>query len=446
MRGAAGAGAALAVLLAAAGLSLLAPGSQQPDPAPPASGRVPVTSAVLGCPQLTAVPPRLTSSFTLGSAAGDLGGTGAVTGAPGSSPARGETAEVAADSEEGLAVTAEGELAQGLFGWRADSGPGRVAVVPCGAPRASWWFPGAGATVDHTSVLTLANLDQTPAVVDIRALSIDGPLDAGAAGGTGLTLAPGERTELPLADLLPSTDEVTLQVEADRGRVVAAVLDTVTEPDGVGVEWLPSLEEPARDLRLAGVPGRAVSRTLLVSNPTERATLVRIEIAGSSGRLVPAGVEEVSVEAGSIATVDLTDAVRGEPYAVRLRSQRPVVATLRSLTAGPEVGYAAPVTVLDGAGVVPVVGATQLQLAAGGQITRATARAVSASGEEVGSFRFSLGASSSATWRVPRRAAYVVVEPTQGRAYGAAVYAGRSGHPVVELSVDVRVPSVRPGG
>ena len=76
-------------------------------------------------------------------------------------------------------------------------------MADCSSPRASWWFTGAGAAIDHESTLVLSNVDAGQSVVDVRVLSPEGEADVAESGGQGVKVPAGGQVALPLANLTP---------------------------------------------------------------------------------------------------------------------------------------------------------------------------------------------------------------------------------------------------
>ena len=442
---------ALGLLVVAGLLVLVTPRAPGPADRPAAASGSPVREATLGCPRLLSAPERTEVRYGVGLADDDLGGDGSITTTPGWAIGldRGQVTEVEGGTERGLVVEAEGGKAQGLFAWRADTGP-TVSVADCPAPRASWWFTGAGAALDHESTLTLANLDSGPAVVDVRVLSPEGESDVSETGGKGITVAPGAQVALSLVELAPQADELAVWVHATRGRVIAAVSDRHAETAGgkPGYEWLPSQVGPARVVRLSGVPAAARSRTLLVANPGDQVSVLEVEVAGTNGRFVPTDLGYLTVDPASVLTLDLGDVLSGEAFAVRVRADRPVVASMRSVRASADTAYAGAAQPLRELAAAPVLGRTQVQLTGGSGVSRVQLTAYSDDGEQVSSTRLSLAARAIGTWDVPRRAAYVVAVPVQGDAYGSVVYSGTgraaAAVPLRDLPTTLRVPVVQP--
>ncbi len=363
--------------------------------------------------------------------------------------ARGELAPLD-DPADGPFLDGRGERAAGLFGFRTDRGAAASAVGACVAPRASWWFTGVGADLDHSSTLVLTNLDPGPAVVDLRIFGADGQVDT--VGTRGITVAPGENVTVSLADVAPQSPELMVNVQASRGRVAVAASDrfAVGPRAPVGYAWVGGAVRPSRTVRLAGVAAAATTKTLVVGNPSDSEALVEIEVAGSSGSFVPTDLDDLSVAPGTVTTVDLVDVLpKREAVAIRLRAQVPVVGSLRTATRG-DVAYADPVTPLTGPGVAPVLAGarTTVQLTAGATAAVASVEAFDDAGRSTGSDEVELPAAATTTWRPPRRSAYVVVRAAEGNVFGAAVYdegGGLSTVPLRSLPIRVRLPDVVPG-
>lgn len=455
------------VVLAALAVVATAGGDPVRPSVAPSSGRL-VDSTLLACPDL---PPSrgVDASVTLGLAPAPAGEDVADAGTVEQGPVDGEGADVdlargsvrGVDVDGGPAVRAAGDAAAGLFGFRTDVAGGRdtaLAVGRCPVPRAQWWFTGAGATLDHSSTLVLSNVDPGPAVVDVRVLGPDGEVET--VGTEGITVESGTTQVLALTDLAPQTEEATVSVVANRGRVVAAVQDVRAPRPGVdgGREWLSGVDRPSRTSRIAGLPSGARSTTLLVANPGELETVVEVQVAGRTGRFAPTGLDPVEVAPGVVERVDLSDVVPDdEPVSLRLTSRVPVVAGVRSSTRT-DHQYAAPVLPLTGPAVAPLDGSTTatVQLTAGAGAARAGLTAYDAKGRRLASTTLDVAATATAAWtpEVPRgrTPAYLVLTPVAGRVHGAVTYRRGSGTkvsavstvPLVALPFRVQEPTVVP--
>ena len=454
------------VLLLVAALALLLTRGPEPEDVVGGTEGALVDRTQLACPtsdlpDLTGRDVRATASAGLlatDAQGAELGNGGSLgTGLPGDEPsdldlARGELAPLD-EAADGPYLDGRGERAAGLFGFRTDHRGGATpatAVGSCVTPRASWWFTGVGADLDHTSELVLTNLDPGPAVVDVDVFGPDGPVDT--IGTRGVTVAPGETTTVSLADVAPQSPELMVNVEASRGRVAVAASDryAVGPAAPVGFAWVGDATRPSRRVRLAGVPADPSTATLVVGNPGDSEALVSVEVAGKGGSFTPTGLEDLSVAPGTVETLDLAELLpKGEPVALRVRAQVPVLASMRAATRN-DVTYADMATPLTGPAVAPVVsgGRTTLQLTAGAEPAEAEVEGFDRRGKSTGRDEVTVDATATVIWRPSRATAYVVVRPVEGALFGAAVHdrgAGLASSVLTPVPIRVRLPEVVPG-
>lgn len=366
--------------------------------------------------------------------------------------APGALTEVEVEGDRGTAaqVSAEGPAAYARTTHQVDDARSgaALAVQECGQPRSRWWFTGAAAGLDHSSSLVLANLDPGPAVVDIEVLSAD--QDDEAQATRGLTVQPGEVRTVDLLEVAPQAEELTVHVEASRGRVVAALADELaTAPAAAaGVEWIPAQPEASRVLRLAPLPKRADRRTLVVANPSDREALVGVELAGPGGTFTPEALPQLRVPPGAVVTADVEDVVGQESAGIVLRSSVRLTATVRSAR-GQDIAYAAAAPALSGPSAATVPDRTRptVQLTAADLGGRAEVTAHAADGEEVDAQTLDLEPGATVTWEPKGDVTYLVVTPEKGRVWGGVSLAGARGLsqvPLQSLPTVLRRPVVVP--
>jgi hypothetical protein len=346
--------------------------------------------------------------------------------------------------DSGAVLRASGDGAIGLLAARGERVDGTLATGGCRAAQPEWWFTGAGGGVDHASVLYLSNADEGPATVDVSVHGATGSVDR--AGTRGMTVAPGETLRLPLTDVAPGSDELTVEVTATRGRVVAAVLDTVRSANGEAREWLPPSAPPAEDVVLPGVTAGAGPAQLLVTNPGDQQAIVDLQVVTEDGAFVPLGQEQVSVDPDSVEKVDLTKALKGRAAAVHLRAEVPVTGAVRS-AAGGDTGYAfSAVPLSSPAGVVPAGSSSDIQLVTGKAPASLQVVAYDSDGGRLASKPVTVPASGMAQVPLPSGAAYAVVLPRSGSVYVAATSSGPglAVQPAEPLPTTLQRPAVLP--
>lgn len=350
-----------AALFLLAALSLYgAAALSRPSGEPAAAGtRTPVTKAVLACP-----------------ASGD-GGISVLT-PPG--PGGGGRAEVSStkdgaavasitragapwsqDLEKGpdaYAIRGQGALAAGLQAeWTAYDGKGDdrgLAATRCTEPGTDLWFVGPGPLDAERLDLYLTNVDSRPATVDLTALSGEGPLDT--VDGRGTPVGPNSTRIVRIGDgpeglgeIVNTAQVMALRVRATTGRVAAAVRARMG--DGKGEDWLPVAGAPATSLTVPGVPGGPGGRRLLVAVPGQDDAHVRVQVLTATGSFAPEGQDTLVAPAGTVTPLALERALSGKAAAVRLVSDRPIVAGFTA-ERGDDVGYGAAASPLAEAGGV----------------------------------------------------------------------------------------------
>lgn len=446
-----GALAGLTVAATAALSLLVAPGDTGATaPAPVHGGQV--TDASLGCPGLASGPHTQTRAAVGSIARTGLSASGVVT-APGVSGLVRGAWTALANPAGGAVIRASGPIAAGLFAFRTDTTKSTAAVVGCSAPRAQWWFAGAGAGLDHSSQLTMTNVDTGPAVVDLVVLGPEGEVQT--IGTRGITIAPGASHTLALSAIAPQTDDLTVGVLASRGRVVAAVRDRYAKTPGssTGLEWLAPSQAPARLIRLAGVTGLGAP-TVLVANPASLEAVVSLGFSGPDGRFTPQGTTTLNVPPGSVRLLTLDKSFlkligKKSAAAVVVHASVPVLATLRQ-SAAQDTADAAAVEPITGAAVGPILtGATStVQLTAERGPATASLTAYDAKGAVVARVSLNVPARATVTW-TPKKGVYVVVSPSSGSLFGAVTYhRGKGGGiavvPLTALVIDRLQPPVAP--
>jgi hypothetical protein len=246
-----------------------------------------------------------------------------------------EPGQVAVDlgttvDENGVVVMATGQLAAGLEVEqvvRVNDGRFRgLASIRCEAPKRDAWFVGASTGLEDFSVLVMANVDDTPATVDVMAFGRSGGSDPRV--GQGLTIAPHSRTVLALDTIVPDRQFLVVHVRSRQGRVVAALRDArFTSGTPLGFDYVPQAQPPATTAVVPGFPAGPGFRGVIVGNPTDDDTTVSLQVTVRDGQFVPAGLDEVRVPAGKTAMVDISSVTDHGPATVKVTSSgSPVVA------------------------------------------------------------------------------------------------------------------------
>ena len=317
----------LAAAVVAAGVYLvgLLPTAQS-SPAPQDT----VTSSTLYCPGIDDVSGTVTGAADSGGHLQPVGSAALAGGSLLQQPVTGVSTLSGVGSVAGMA-----EFSQ----------PGKSAAAACTSPMSTGYLQAGTAN----STLMLSNVDADNAILNVALLAPSGeiaPPDL-----IDLTVPAGTVKEIPLSTYASGVSPLAVRWQSTVGRVVAWIV--TNDPSGL------DLVSPTRsgdEVVVPGVPGGATVK-LLLTNPATVRVQVRVDALTSQGRLTIAGAEQVTIEAGSTTSVDLTSTFSSDPAGLIVTSDQPVVAsawvTVGSDTAtspGLPVGQSAG---LDSFGVTP---------------------------------------------------------------------------------------------
>jgi P pilus assembly chaperone PapD len=232
----------------------------------------------------------------------------------------------------------------------AASGPLKgLWLASCSPPSVEQAFVGLVADAAHSVSLLITNPDPTQATVDITFYGPKGRLDV--QGSRGLTVLGNSTRQVPLAPLVSGEGTLTAVVTASQGRASTYARVTGT----AGNEWVSPSAPAATSATIAGIPGGAGSRSLVVTNTSDRRTTAKVEVLSESSTFVAAGADAVAVDPGATVTVPLETALAGEVSGVRVTATQPVVAAAWSTDAGGDMAVSPARPAFQGLSVVPIV-------------------------------------------------------------------------------------------
>ncbi|HEV2888809.1 MAG TPA: DUF5719 family protein [Frankiaceae bacterium] len=272
------------------------------------------------------------------------------------------------DANVSAVVTASGDMAGGLEVEQVSRGADGIrrgwAGTRCEAPSAESWFVGAATTQGTDSQLVLVNPYDDPALVRVELFGRSGLIDIPTLDG--VVVKPRGREPIDLAQLAPDEPLLAVHVTAREGRVAPAVrVQRQTGTTPLGVDWLPRMTTPSEAVDIPGVPGIAQGfRRLYVHAPGPDVVHLRVQLTFADEQIVPVGFDDVEVQPGKPALVDLTEVTQvvnqrtGErtqkPAAVRVVSEGgPILATMFAENRARflpirEIAYVGPATPIDG--------------------------------------------------------------------------------------------------
>jgi hypothetical protein len=355
-------------------------------------------------------------------------------------------------------VRGTGDLAPGLLGLRWGTAP--LTAQRCSLPVADQWFTGVGAGAAHASVIELVNPDAGPANVDI---TLYGTRAFPVRQLHGLNVPANRTISLDLGTIVPRRQVLSAQVQVTRGRLGVHVLDRRTNlvTHRVQREWLPPQAAPSETNRLLGLPTGPGRRTLQLANPGSEVVRAEVKIITGDTAFAPAGLDTVTLPAGSTTSVSLTkvlaQALDDGAVGVQVTSDGPVTASVltdlgsdQAFTVPDADIHAGTATLLPvagttgGKGATPVTARLLLQADAAGA---ATVTAYDASGAQLLDRTVGQQQSHVSAVELPKGTAYLRVVPARTVVRGAVVLtgAGATVVPLAELETRGLVPGIRPG-
>ena len=246
-------------------------------------------------------------------------------------------------------VTASGTSASQLVADASivgKTGPTRgYATYACQPPSASQWLVGGSAVAGRSSTLSIANVDDVPASVNIEVWTDQGK--SGARSLEGIEIPARSRTLLALTLVEPGRSMYAVHVMATSGQVSAAIVDRGQEAlTSLGVDVIAGSPEPSVSQVVGIIPAGARNARIGFVSP-DVPTTVKISLITDDGEFALAGAEALAIDADVLTFVDIPeDALVGD-LAVRLRSDDPVLAGsafLLNVRGGPDLASATPMS------------------------------------------------------------------------------------------------------
>lgn len=315
-------------------------------------------------------------------------------------------------------------VAEGIGGpvGGALTGSGSVkTLTPCIRP-VSQGVIALPATAD--TQLRIVNPDASEAAIDLTLYGADGEIQS--LGARGIALAPFEERTIALSVLTAEVTPVGVSFKASRGRAAVAAFTQTSARATAAIS-----AQLAQQHYLPGIPAGATQAVVVLANPSERRLTVDLTAFGTTPAYIPAGGEDISVAPYSSVSVPLEAALAGEPTAIGVNADAPVIAGL---------SY----TDNDAAEIAPVQAGTELSTytAPGGvlQLTNPEGEAVSVSVVTTGTAAaeenatVEVGAGQTVVHPLPAAEAGQQVRVTASSpVFGAVVAAGEEGSWVAPL-------------
>ena len=198
------------------------------------------------------------------------------------------------------------------------------ATYACQPPSASQWLIGGSAISGRSSVLTIANVDEASASVNIEVWTDRGK--SGSRSLEGVEIPARSRQQLPLTLIEPGRAIYAIHVVATSGQVSSAIVDRGQRAlTSLGVDVIAPAPEPSRVQVVGIIPEGSKSARLAFVSPSIPTT-VRVSLLTDDGEFALADAEALSVDADRLTTIDLPDDALVGDVAVILRADDPIAA------------------------------------------------------------------------------------------------------------------------
>ncbi len=203
--------------------------------------------------------------------------------------------------------------------------------VICTAPATSQWFVGGTSDVSSKGAIYLVNSGLSVSIADIYTWS-----ENGEQAMKTISLKANSSATVKLDSLAPGDSSIVVKVVARSGRVNSFLVDErVKGLKKLGGDSVNAILAPAKKFVITGIPQQLVKK----KSPTHYLRLFvpgvadanfTLELLSSNGRFIPIGFNERKLASGKVVELKLTPEVSKGSFAIKLTSDQPLVAAIRS--------------------------------------------------------------------------------------------------------------------
>jgi len=191
----------------------------------------------------------------------------------------------------------------------------QVAAAGCTTPAASGYLQSGAAN----GTLIMQNIDDQDAILNVAILGSGGEIDP--SDFIDLKIPAGTVKQINIGDYATGISPVAVRWQSTVGRVLAWLVTSGSS----GLDMV-TPTSAANQVVVPGVPGGATVQ-VLITNPATVRIKAQVEALTAQGRVVVAGAEQVTIEAGSTTSVDITSALSTDPTALVVTADQPVAAS-----------------------------------------------------------------------------------------------------------------------
>jgi hypothetical protein len=299
--------------------------------------------------------------------------------------------------------------------------------VLCTAPATSQWFVGGTSDVSSKGAVYIVNSGLSVSIADVFTWSENGEQAVKT-----FSLKPNSISSVKLDSLAPGDSNIVIRVVARSGRVNTYLVDErVNGLQKLGGDSVNAISDPVRNFVITGIPqqlvnNKAPNHYLRLFVPGVADANFTLELLSSNGRFIPIGFNERKLASGKVVELKLRPEVAKGAFAIKLTSDQPLVAAIRSRATSSGNS--------DFVWSTPSPALTPLQIAIGGIspkiIFAGDAIAVDLRVEfSNGKVKEqSITGSDLVSWQVPDNAIAITVLSAGKENYAGALIAAKSGH------------------
>ena len=203
--------------------------------------------------------------------------------------------------------------------------------VLCTAPATSQWFVGGTSDVSSKGMIYLVNSGLSLSIVDIFTWS-----ERGEQSLKTLSIKANSTTSIKLDSLAPGDSNIVINVVARSGRVNSFLIDERGKGlQKLGGDSVNAVSTPANKIVITGIPqqlnrNKVPEHYLRLFVPGVADANFTLELLSNDGRFIPVGYNERKLVSGKVIELKLKPKVAKGEFAIKLTSDQPLVAAIRS--------------------------------------------------------------------------------------------------------------------
>ena len=203
--------------------------------------------------------------------------------------------------------------------------------ILCTAPATSQWFVGGTSDVSSKGMIYLVNSGLSLSIVDIFTWS-----ERGEQSLKTLSIKANSTSSIKLDSLAPGDSNIVINVVARSGRVNSFLIDERGKGlQKLGGDSVNAVSTPANKIVITGIPqqlnrNKVPEHYLRLFVPGVADANFTLELLSNDGRFIPVGYNERKLVSGKVIELKLKPEVAKGEFAIKLTSDQPLVAAIRS--------------------------------------------------------------------------------------------------------------------